>query len=68
MLLFWLWLGFTHLAAERDVDRVFSYINKMFVEFDTFIDKYFGEIVKRTGDGVMAIFGLEGSKSKAPDR
>lgn len=36
--------------------------------FDNLIPQYGGELVKRTGDGIIAMFGLEGKASKHADR
>merc|ERR1711988_476615 len=50
--------NFTQRSKTREVDEVYSWMNAMFIAFDDIIPTFSGEVVKRTGDGVIAIFGL----------
>lgn len=60
--------NFTKYSNGTDVSDVYKFINNMYKAFDHLIPHFAGELVKRTGDGVIIMFGLEGKANKHADR
>jgi class 3 adenylate cyclase/PAS domain-containing protein len=60
--------NFTRYSNGTDISDVYKFINNMYKAFDHLIPHFAGELVKRTGDGVIIMFGLEGKASKHADR
>eukprot|EP00026_Physarum_polycephalum_P003349 Phypoly_transcript_03359.p1 GENE.Phypoly_transcript_03359~~Phypoly_transcript_03359.p1 ORF type:complete len:770 (+),score=163.92 Phypoly_transcript_03359:74-2383(+) len=61
-------VNFSKFSNGTDVMEVYKFINSMYKAFDKIIPQFAGELVKRTGDGIIAMFGIEGKASKHADR
>lgn len=60
--------GFTQLSEERPRDEVVALLNRWFDVLGDAIDTEGGEILKFLGDGLLAVFRVDGEDSDTCDR
>ena len=59
-------VGSTSIGATLDPEDIHVVMDRIAVEFTRLVTARFGKVVKYTGDGLLAVFGVEHAAEQAP--
>lgn len=60
-------VGSTSIGATLDPEDIHVVMDRIAVEFTRLVTARFGKVVKYTGDGLLAVFGVEHAAEQAPE-
>ena len=60
--------GFTAMSERMDAELVAGLMNDIWARLDMVVEEHRGRVDKHLGDGVMAVWGAEGTQEDDPER